>query len=57
MKTLEEIRKNIVGMFFDTPVLGENYVDWHTEDGECGVTLIFKDANVEFDVIIRRREG
>lgn len=51
----EEIRKQIVEAFFNRPKLGENYIDWHTEDGECGLTLIFKNANEECDIIIRKK--
>ena len=55
MKTAEDIRKDIVEAFFNNPILGEHYVDWHTEDGECGLTLMFKNANEEFDIIIKKR--
>ena len=55
MRTAEDIRKDIVEAFFNNPKLGENYIDWHTEDGECGLTLMFKNANEEFEIIIRRK--
>ena len=55
MRTAEDIRKDIVEAFFNNPKLGENYIDWHTENGECGLTLMFKNANEEFDIIIRRK--
>lgn len=55
MRTAEGIRKEIVESIFNTPKLGENYIDWHTENGECGLTLIFKHANEKFDIIIRRK--
>lgn len=51
----EEIRKQIVESVFNNPKLGENYVDWHTEDGECGLTLMFKNAKEEFEIIIRKK--
>ena len=55
MRTAEDIRKDIVEAFFNNPKLGENYIDWHTENGECGLTLMFKNANEEFEIIIRRK--
>jgi hypothetical protein len=55
MHTAEDIRREIVEAMFNKPVLGDNYVDWHTEDGECGVTIMFKHANEEFDIIIVKR--
>ena len=55
MKSAEEIRKQIVESFWNNPILGKHYVDWHTEDGECGVTLMFKSTNEEFDIIIRKK--
>ena len=54
MRTAEDIRKDIVEALFNNPVLGKQYVDWHTEDGECGLTLMFKNANEEFDVVIKK---
>lgn len=56
MKAVEDIRKQIIEAFFNNPKLGENYIDWHTENsGECGVTIMFKNSNEEFDIIISRR--
>lgn len=55
MRTAEDVRKDIVEALFNNPKLGENYVDWHTEDGECGLTLMFKNANEEFEIIIRKK--
>lgn len=56
MKYPEDIRKEIIEALFNNPKLGENYIDWHTESGECGVTIIYKNANQKFDIIIRPRE-
>ena len=57
MKTIEDIRKCIVNSLFNKPVLGENYIDWHIESSdECGVTIIFKAQNEQFDIIIRRKQ-
>jgi hypothetical protein len=55
MRTAECIRQWIVGAFFNNPILGIHYIDWHTEDGECGLTLIFPSANEQFDIIIKKR--
>lgn len=56
MKTVEDVRKQIIEAFFNNPKLGENYIDWHTENsGECGVTIMFRNANEEFDIIIKRK--
>ena len=56
MRTAEDMRKEIVEALFNNPKLGEHYVDWHTEDGECGLTIMFKNADEEFDIIITRRD-
>ena len=55
MKTPEEIRKQIIEAFWNKPILGKHYVDWHTRDEECGVTLMFENANEEFDIVIKKR--
>lgn len=55
MRTAEDIRKEIIEGLFNNPKLGEHYIDWHTEDNECGVTIIYKNANEQFDIIIRRK--
>lgn len=34
------------------PELGKNYIDYHTEDGKCGLTIIFRSQNQKFDIII-----
>ena len=51
----KDIRKLIVKAFFNNPKLKENYVYWLSEYGDCGLTLIFKNANEEFDIVIRKR--
>lgn len=54
METVEDIRKIIIEALTDKPILGKNYIDWHTENpGECGVTIIKQ--NQEFDIIIRNK--
>lgn len=55
MQTEEYIRKQIVEGLFNNPVLGKHYIDWHTENGECGVTIMFPHAGEEFDIIIRKK--
>lgn len=52
--TEEKIRKLIVEAFFNKPILGKHYVDWHTEDGECGLTLMLRDK--KFDIVIREKQ-
>ena len=49
-ETAEYIRKLIPEAIWNKPELGKHYIDWHTEDGKCGLTLIFR--NKKFDVII-----
>jgi hypothetical protein len=55
MRTAEGIRQWIVATFFNNPILGKHYIDWHTEDGECGVTIIFPNTNEQFDIIIKKK--
>lgn len=55
MKTAENIRKEIIEKFFGTDAkLGTDYIDWHGENGECGLTIKTKDGS--FDMIIRNNE-
>lgn len=52
--TVERIRAWIIEKLLPNPVLGQNYVDYHTENsGECGVTVTI--AGKEFDIIIRAK--
>lgn len=56
MGGVEDVRKQIVESLFNEPALGENYIDWHTENpGECGVTIMYKNQNKQFDIIIRQK--
>ena len=55
MRTAEDIRRNIVESIYNNPVLGKHYIDWHTEDGKCGLTLIFQSSNEKFDIIIEKK--
>lgn len=56
MKTAEDICKDIVNGLFNNPKLGENYTIWETESGECGLTVIFKHQNKQFDIIVKEKE-
>lgn len=53
----ERFRKTLIDTFFDgndgNAILGENYVDWHTKDGECSVTFITTLG--DYDIIITKR--
>ena len=56
MIPVEKVREWIINALLYKPVLGENYIDWHTENsGECGVTIMYGDKEEQFDIIIRRR--
>ena len=53
MTTSEElVRRHIIESTFVNPILGVNYIDWHTADGDCGLTLFF--PHDRFDIVIRR---
>lgn len=55
MITVEKVREWIIHDMLNTPALGKNYIDWHTENpGECGVTLMFP-GDQKFDIIIRKK--
>ena len=50
----EMFRKTLVDTFWDgNAILGENYIDWHTEDGKCGVTLM--STLGDYDIVITKR--
>ena len=55
MTTAEDMRKQIVEALFNNPKLGEHYIDWHTKSGECGVTIIYRNQNEQFDIIVKRK--
>ena len=56
MKTEEDVRENIVEAFSTAPELGKNYIDYHTQDGKCGLTIIFISQNQKFDIIIEQHK-
>ena len=52
--TVEDFRNFLIDTFWDgNEVLGKNYIDWHTEDGKCGLTLIT--ALGDYDIVITKR--
>ncbi len=51
MISLVNIRKRIIATLLVNPVLGQNYVDWNNDNGECGVTIMLPDQSI--DIIIR----
>ena len=53
MFTEEKIREMIVYGIFNNPKLGVNYIDWHTEDGKCGLTIY--PNREEFEIIITKK--
>ena len=55
MLTCEKIREWIVNGIWSNPKLGVNYIDWHTENDECGLTIY--PGGEEFEIIIKKKEG
>ena len=52
--TAERFRKILIDAFWDgTAILGENYIDWHTDTGDCGVTLM--STLGDYDIVITKR--
>lgn len=51
--TAEMFRKFLVKAFYDNAILGKNYVDWHTEDGKCGLTLM--STLGDYDIVITKK--
>lgn len=50
----ERFRKVLIDTFWDgNAILEENYVDWHTENGDCGVT--FMTTLGDYDIIIMKK--
>lgn len=53
--TAEDLRKHLILSYWeDKAELGKNYIDWHTEDGKCGLTLFAMGGT--FDIIIEKRD-
>ena len=54
MITPEDIRRHVIHTLLNTPRLGGNYVDWHSEvSNECGVTIKYPGGH-EFEITIRK---
>lgn len=53
IKTPEDLRRNIINVL-SKGKLGEDYIDWHTDEGKCGLTLIVKGEC--FDMVITKRD-
>ena len=52
--TAEMSRKILVDAFWDgNAILGKNYVDWHTKNGECGLTLMTTMG--DYDIVITKK--
>ena len=52
--TTERFRKILVHAFWDgNAILGKNYVDWHTKNGECGLTLMTTMG--DYDIVITKK--
>ena len=54
--TPTELRKAIINSVLAVPVLGVNYIDYHYEDGRCGLALNLGSYGGEFEIIIVRPE-
>ena len=51
--TAEMFRKFLVEAFYNNAILGKNYVDWHIEDGKCGLTLM--STMGDYDIVITKK--
>ena len=51
--TAEMFRKCLVETFYDDAIFGKNYIDWHTEDGKCGLTLM--STMGDYDIVITKK--
>ena len=52
--TAEMFRKTLADTFWDgNAIRGENYVDWHTKDGKCGLTLMTTMG--DYDIVITKK--
>lgn len=55
MKTAEKFREDIIKKICgENAELGVDYIDWHNENGECGLTIKTKEGS--FDMIIKNNE-
>lgn len=44
------LRRDIINALIAVPTLGVNYIDYHTDDGRCGLTLIFGEDRFELTI-------
>ena len=52
--TAERFRKILIDTFWDgNAILGKNYIDWHTKNGECGLTLMTTMG--DYDIVITKK--
>lgn len=51
--TAEDLRKDIIQKMLAVPVLGKNYIDYHTDDSVCGLELKMGDDT--YDILITKR--
>ena len=52
--TAEMFRKNVIDTFWDgNAILGEDYVDWYTEDRKCGLTLMTTIG--DYDIVVTKK--
>ena len=52
--TAEMFRKFLIETFYDgNGILGENYIDWHTKNGKCGLTLMTTMG--DYDIVITKK--
>ena len=46
-----DIRRHIIAALLNEPILGQNYVDYHNENDECCVRIMY--PGKQFDIIIK----
>ena len=46
-----DIRRHIIAALLNEPILGQNYVDYHNENDECCVRIMY--PSKQFDIIIK----
>ena len=46
-----DIRRYIIAALLNEPILGQNYVDYHNENDECCVRIMY--SGKQFDIIIK----
>lgn len=52
--TAERFRKILIDTFWDgNAIFGQDYVDWHTKNGECGLTLMTTMG--DYDIVVTKK--